>query len=106
MTPHTLEQAPRVSRPDNFRLAPTERIEALLVEGHLAECRSVSSPVCCSKQTNSEALVKQAGTNRDIVYFQCYDECRISNQIFKAKKGYKYVQVTRELPDNRPAPLS
>ncbi|CBZ55436.1 hypothetical protein NCLIV_058590, partial [Neospora caninum Liverpool] len=42
--------------------------------------------------TNSETIAKQAGTARDIVYFQCLDECRVSNQIFKNKKGYKYVQ--------------
>ncbi|KEP65811.1 UNVERIFIED_CONTAM: hypothetical protein HHA_315962 [Hammondia hammondi] len=44
--------------------------------------------------TNSETVAKQAGTARDIVYFQCLDECRVSNQIFKNTKGYKYVQAS------------
>ncbi|PFH33651.1 hypothetical protein BESB_078670 [Besnoitia besnoiti] len=54
-------------------------------------------PAAISKEdaimTNSEEVVKRAGTARDIVYFQCLDECRISHQIFKKKGQYNYPAV-------------
>lgn len=51
--------------------------------------------------TNRERPYKMAGINRDIVFFQCSDECHISNQIFKRQDPYASVEVKRELKKNR-----
>eukprot|EP00921_Rhytidocystis_pertsovi_P025751 GHVQ01041562.1.p1 GENE.GHVQ01041562.1~~GHVQ01041562.1.p1 ORF type:complete len:929 (+),score=227.48 GHVQ01041562.1:716-3502(+) len=51
--------------------------------------------------TNRERPYKLAGINRDIVFFQCTDECHISNQVFKRRDPYQAVEVKRELKKNR-----
>lgn len=53
--------------------------------------------------TNQELPMKLAGMNRDILYFQCFIACQITNQAFLRENPYRMVQVVRSMPKDRHA---